>query len=56
MIPENAFERLLGLDEGWEVSAAEYETEPVERFLLVIHERLIKLVSISGGSFNSLMN
>ncbi len=38
MIPEKAFERLLGLDECWEVSAAEYETDPVERFLLVIHE------------------
>lgn len=38
MIPEKAFERLLGLDECWEVAAAEYETEPVERFLLVIHE------------------
>lgn len=38
MIPEKAFERLLGLDECWEVAAAEYETEPVERFLLVIRE------------------
>jgi transposase len=38
MIPEKAFERLLGLDECWEVAAAEYETEPVERFLLVLHE------------------
>lgn len=38
MIPEKAFERLLGLNECWEVSAAEYETEPVERFLLVVHE------------------
>src|SRR5258705_4232572 len=38
MIPEKAFERLLGLDECWEVSAAEYETDPVERFLLVVHE------------------
>ena len=35
MIPEKAFERLPGLDECWEVSAAEYETEPGERFLLV---------------------
>lgn len=38
MIPEKAFERLLGLDECWEVAAAEYETEPVERFLLVVRE------------------
>lgn len=38
MIPKKAFERLLGLDECWEVSAAEYDTEPVERFLLVVHE------------------
>lgn len=38
MIPEKAFEQLLGLDECWEVSAAEYETDPVERFLLVVHE------------------
>lgn len=38
MIPEKAFERLLGLDECWEVAAAEYETEPSDRFLLVIHE------------------
>ena len=38
MIPEKAFERLLGLDESWEVGGAEYETTPVERFLLVIHE------------------
>jgi transposase len=38
MIPEKAFERLLGLDECWEVGGAEYETEPEERFLLVIHE------------------
>jgi len=38
MIPEKAFERLLGLDECWEVSAAEYETEPAGRFLLVVHE------------------
>lgn len=38
MIPEKAFERVLGLDECWEVAAAEYETEPSERFLLVIHE------------------
>lgn len=38
MIPERAFERLLGLDDCWEVSAAEYETEPTERFLLVVQE------------------
>ena len=38
MIPEKAFERLLGLNECWEVSAAEYETEPVERFFLVVQE------------------
>ena len=38
MIPEKAFERLLGLDECWEVSAAEYETEPGERFFLVVQE------------------
>ena len=38
MIAENAFQRLLGLDESWEVTAAEFETEPVERFVLVIRE------------------
>ncbi|HEU4345300.1 MAG TPA: ISL3 family transposase [Candidatus Binatia bacterium] len=38
MIPEKAFERLLGLDECWEVTAAEYESEPVERFVLIIGE------------------
>lgn len=38
MIPEKAFERLLGLDECWEVAGAEYEIEPSERFLLVIRE------------------
>ena len=38
MIPEKAFERLLGLDECWEVTGAEYETEPQERFVLVVHE------------------
>ena len=36
MIPEKAFERLLGLDECWAVVAAEYETEPIERFFLVM--------------------
>lgn len=38
MIPEQAFERLLGLDESWSVVAAEYEVEPVERFFLVLRE------------------
>lgn len=38
MIPEQAFERLLGLDECWTVSGAEYETEPVEGFFLYLHE------------------
>ena len=38
MIPEKAFERLLGLDECWAVVAAEYETEPEERFFLVLRE------------------
>jgi transposase len=38
MIPEKAFERLLGLDECWEVAAAEYEVEPAERFVLVVRE------------------
>ena len=38
MIPEKAFERLLGLDECWEVAGADYETDPQERFLLVVRE------------------
>jgi hypothetical protein len=38
MIPEKAFDRLLGLDEGWEVAAAEYESEPAERFVLFVRE------------------
>jgi transposase len=38
MIPEKAFERLLGLDDGWEVAGAEYELEPAERFVLVVRE------------------
>ncbi len=38
MIPEKAFERLLGLDDGWEVGAAEHETVPTERFVLVVRE------------------
>lgn len=56
MIPEKAFERLLGLDECWEVAAAEYETEPVERFVLVVREteklwaRLVCPSACSGGT------
>ena len=38
MIAEKAFERLLGLDECWEVAAAEYETEPSERFVIFVRE------------------
>ena len=38
IIPEKAFARLLGLNECWEVAAAEYETESAERLLLVLHE------------------
>lgn len=38
MIPEKAFERLLGLNECWEVRAAEFETEPIERFVLYTGE------------------
>jgi transposase len=38
MIPEKAFDRLLGLDECWEVANAEYETEPAERFVLFVCE------------------
>lgn len=38
MIPEKAFDRLLGLDECWEVAAAEYEAEPAERFVLLVRE------------------
>ena len=38
MIPAKAFARLLGLDANWEVAAAEYESEPVGRFRLVLHE------------------
>ncbi len=55
MIPEKAFERLLGLDECWEVAAAEYETEPAERFVLVVREtgqlwaKLVCPVSTCGG-------
>lgn len=55
MIPEQAFERLLGLDECWEVAAAEYETAPAERFVLVVREtgqlwtKLVCPVSTCGG-------
>ncbi len=38
MIAEKAFERMLGLDECWEIVAADYETEPEERFALVARE------------------
>ncbi|MEN9575162.1 MAG: hypothetical protein RL514_3017 [Verrucomicrobiota bacterium] len=38
MIPEQAFERLLGLGDCWEVAAPEQETEPVERLFLVLRE------------------
>ena len=38
MIPEKAFAGLLQLDERWVVLAAEYETEPAERFLVVVRE------------------
>ena len=32
MIPEEAFEKLVGLDECWELAVADYEEEPLERF------------------------
>ena len=38
MISEKAFAGLLQLDERWAVLAAEYETEPVDRFLIVVRE------------------
>ena len=38
MIPERAFAGLLQLDDRWAVLAAEYETEPQERFLVVVRE------------------
>ena len=38
MIPEQAFAGLLQLGEHWEVKAAEYETEPLERFIIVVRE------------------
>jgi transposase len=39
MITERQFERLLGLGQEWRVAAAEYETEPRERFVIVLEER-----------------
>lgn len=38
MIVEQAFERLLGLAEGWEVAGAEYEADAPGRFILVVRE------------------
>jgi transposase len=38
VIPEKAFAGLLQLDERWEVSAAEFETEPKERFVVAVRE------------------
>ena len=38
MIAEHAFERLLGLDDGWAVAGAEYEVEAPGRFILVVRE------------------
>lgn len=38
MIPDIALAGLLQLDERWEVAAAEFETEPMERFLSVVRE------------------
>lgn len=38
MIPEKAFAGLLKLGEEWAVLAAEYETEPAERFLIVVRD------------------
>jgi transposase len=38
MITERQFERLLGLGSAWRVAAAEYETEPRERFVIVLEE------------------
>lgn len=38
MIAEKAFERLLGLNECWEVVAAEYEEEGDGRFLIFVRE------------------
>ncbi len=38
MIAEKAFERLLGLNDGWEVQAAEYEEDEGGRFLIFVRE------------------
>ena len=38
VIPEKTSAGLLQLDERWRVAAAEYETRPVERFLIVVRE------------------
>jgi len=38
MIAEKAFERLLGLNECWEVVGAEYEEEEGGRFLIIVRE------------------
>ncbi|KAB2660522.1 MAG: hypothetical protein DVB31_13985 [Verrucomicrobia bacterium] len=38
MIPEKAFAGLLQLDDKWEVVAAEFETQPAERFFLAVRE------------------
>jgi transposase len=38
VIPERAFAGLLQLDERWEVSAAEFETEPMARFVIAVRE------------------
>lgn len=38
MIPEKAFSHLLQLDDKWEVCAAQFETKPIEKFLLVVRE------------------
>ncbi len=38
MIPEKAFAGLLQRGGQWEVKAAEHETEPVERFMIVVRE------------------
>jgi len=38
MIAEKAFAGLLQLDERWAVVTAEYESEPAERFLVVVRE------------------
>ena len=52
MIPEKAFDRLLGLDERWEIVAAEYEAEPTGRFVLIAREtdRLWPTLSCRCGS------